>query len=439
MFIGKGNYLRAIFLVCLQCIKRESFKIPVLSFLLQATSMTLGFVTSFLLARALGSSGYGEYTYIFAWAILAASCLSACFDKMLTRQFARHIATGEREEGLLRGLWQIAWVSVCTVSLLGVLLCGVFAFWEGTLYRSSLPFFALMSVPLLAMGQIGQALVRGRGLVILAQVPDLLIRPLGLLLGVVICFCIDELSPSVVGKFQLVGIGLSFALTYYWVYQLARHWRAAFQYDWASWLPSFRWFALLGIVGLLNNRIDVLMLGYLGDSASVGIYNIAARFSDMLKMPLVAVNAVLAPQFAALFAQQKFEDIQKVARLHSWAALGIGFFIFVLFVLGGKYFLSCFGRDFIRGYGVLLLLSAGQLVNLACGSVGNVLQMSGYDKYVFWGVAWACLLQIILNYCLIPIWGIYGGAMASAVSVIFWNAFLTVVLKNKMNIRTSVW
>ena len=83
-----------------------------------------------------------------------------------------------------------------------------------------------------------------------------------------------------------------------------------------------------------------------------------------------------------------------------------------------------------------MILTIGQSVNAVSGSVGYILQMTG-KEIVFQNIVTASvMLNIILNIILIPLFGITGAAVASAASMIFWNAVSAVYIVKSEKIIT---
>jgi lipopolysaccharide/colanic/teichoic acid biosynthesis glycosyltransferase len=57
---------------------------------------------------------------------------------------------------------------------------------------------------------------------------------------------------------------------------------------------------LASILQLLNLRLDVLMVGALAGPAPLGIYFVAHRYAELLRLPPVALSFVLQPRYSAL-------------------------------------------------------------------------------------------------------------------------------------------
>ena len=98
--------------------------------------------------------------------------------------------------------------------------------------------------------------------------------------------------------------------------------------------------------------------------------------------------------------------------------------------------LSIFGEDFIIGKNALLILLIGQSVSVMSGSVGFILQMTGKEK-IFQNILFlALLVNIGLNILLIPTYGILGAAIASTISIVFWNLTSVVYIYKEYQVLT---
>ncbi len=86
------------------------------------------------------------------------------------------------------------------------------------------------------------------------------------------------------------------------------------------------------------------------------------------------------------------------------------------------------------GAKVLTGLDVGQFVNVAAGSVGLILIMTGHEDDTFKGLVVATIANVILNALLIPIWGLEGAAAANAVSMIIWNILLGIRVHRRLGI-----
>jgi len=196
--------------------------------------------------------------------------------------------------------------------------------------------------------------------------------------------------------------------------------------------PLF-WVAMLHIAMAWT---DTLLLGIWLDNRAVGIYGIAMRVSVMISFVLVSVNSIIAPKFAALHADGAMRELGDLARRAARLMAGVTLPFFLLFLLFPKWVLAIFGDDFGAGATVLAILSVGQFVNVATGSVGYLLIMSGHEKLIRNNTIISAALNLVLNVLLIPRFGIVGAAIASATSLAALNLISAAMVYSSLSIMT---
>jgi O-antigen/teichoic acid export membrane protein len=76
-----------------------------------------------------------------------------------------------------------------------------------------------------------------------------------------------------------------------------------------------------------------------------------------------------------------------------------------------------FGPDFVIGYQAMIILCIGQMINAGSGSVGFMLIMTGRPLANTFNSWISCLINVLLNFFLIPRYGIIGAAVAVALSI----------------------
>jgi len=141
---------------------------------------------------------------------------------------------------------------------------------------------------------------------------------------------------------------------------------------------------------------------------------------------------MIAPKFSELYYSGKLNELFQVARKSTkmifWSTAPI---LISLIVFGKFVLLNFFGLNFIKSYTPLLIIIVGQFINAICGPVGYFLNMTGNERFVSFVILISCIINIVLGYALIPKYGINGSAVASAISIIFWNLTMVSFVKIK--------
>lgn len=189
-------------------------------------------------------------------------------------------------------------------------------------------------------------------------------------------------------------------------------------------------------MNVIMGQTDVVMLGILRNTNEVGIYSIVMALVSLTSFVLVSVNSMMAPNISELFhSGQKSElknIVQRTSKLMFWATLPI----IVFLILFGEYLLAIFGNEFKIGFIALCILTLGQFINAMTGSVGNVLNMLGYQKLLQNIVISSAVINIVLNYLLIPRYGIEGAAIASFISMTYLNIVSVLYVRKKVGFYT---
>lgn len=198
-------------------------------------------------------------------------------------------------------------------------------------------------------------------------------------------------------------------------------------------LPMF----LTSLMQIVISETDTVMLGIMTESSDVGVYSIAFKLAAFTSFFLGIVNSLVAPKFSQLFHQGEFKQLEELAKNTARTMVLLTFPIVVIFILFGSYLLGVFGDEFSQGYLTFVFIVIGQLVNVMAGSVGFFLNMTGHQVNFNKIVSAGAGLNIVLNYLLIPQFGIEGAAIASMLSLTFWNISAAVYTKRKFGFHVG--
>jgi len=195
-------------------------------------------------------------------------------------------------------------------------------------------------------------------------------------------------------------------------------------------------FFLVTALSQLSPLLTSLLLGVKGTAGDVGIFNVAAKIAGLLSLPLLAVNMVSAPVFADLHDKNDRKIIQQTAtqttRLIFWTSLPL----LVCCLAAPSWMMEQFGSSFGAGSTALIYIAIAQFVNAASGSVGVILQMTGHQRIWATILFFTTLLNVILIYWLVPLYGINGAAISLMTVMIINNIAGAAYLRLKLGIRT---
>jgi O-antigen/teichoic acid export membrane protein len=401
----------------------------------------LTLLTSVVLARSLGAKGYGAYAYAVSWVSLLLIPATMGLDTLLTREAARCRTTDNWP--VLKGV--LSWSDHVVLPAALMIAAGIAAavwLWAESLdpivvdcLWASIPL-----LPVMAVIQLRGGSTRGLGKVIAAQVPMLVVLPLVFLGAVLVLHLVADLSAPRVVALRTAGAVLAAAVAVWLLHRiLPAEVRSALpEYHRRSWLKSAVPFLFLNAAVILNQQVGVVMLGSMVGPAAAGVYDVARRMAMLVSFVLLAVNMPLGPIVANLYARGEIERLQRIvvkgARV---AAAGSCVIAFALIILG-PWILRLFGEGFTAGLPVLTILCLGEILSAAAGSVGLVLNMTGHERDTLRGVGVAAIGNVLLSALLIPLWGIFGAALAGAISTALWNVLLIIWMRRHVGLNSTV-
>lgn len=396
------------------------------AFALKALGVLLSFILNLLIARKLGPSATGQFYLTLTAASIAGviGCLG------LENTFLRHVSAGVslNNWGAIKGLYSKGLLIALPFSV--VLTAGMFYFsLPIAIYVFNKPGLApiikimsmatLPTVLILLHAELLKGLQRTFFYLLIHSIS---VPAISILAFFVLCLRMDlGVTGAVWGHLlascltALLGVSL-----WRWISQTKTRqvkglfeWRQIFK----SNMPLF-WVTLMNFIMMWSTT---LFLGVYGNSNEVGIYATAYRVSLLTSFVLIAVNTVAAPKYAELYSLNQMQRLEETALASVKVLLLFSVPPLILFIFFPHWIMGFFGNEFSQGGRCLSILACGQFINVATGSVGYILMMSGHEKLMRNAITVSGVLNVVLNLILVPRYGIIGGAAATAISVSILN------------------
>ncbi|MFO7971299.1 MAG: DUF368 domain-containing protein, partial [Desulfobacterales bacterium] len=349
------------------------------SLILKIIYTGISFLIAVALARLLGAEGYGIYAYAYAVVILLALPAHAGLPNLVVRETARGMAANQpsRVQGIWRWSARLAGLISLTLALLTSL---VLIIWKGGRMGAGewTMAWALALIPLVALGNLRGAALRGLHRIVSGQLPGFVIRPalFLLLLGGLALVDNRQFNPPQAMALHVLAAAIAFGAGVWLLWrnmpQPVR--QAQPRFEGRAWFASTLPLAFIASMQLVNNHADILVLGFFKPSDQVGIYRVAVQVAALSSFGLQAVNAVVAPRFAKLYTQGNMERLQRLVTGSARVVFVFNLLTVVFFFALGRPLLGLvFGGVFVNSYVPLVILMAGQMVNSAAGSVAFLL------------------------------------------------------------------
>ncbi len=404
-------------------------------------SLPLGYYTLVLLARLYGAEAMGTYTLAaYLMATLAVLCRLG-LDTGILRFFSALGRQGGR--GSLMGLLRPSLLLVAGLSsVAGFGLWAGQAWLAGRFQAPQLPSLLVWTPVLLPLAAVSGVL--GEALRALGGVRWMVITQDGLFPAVLLGLLLSlagvaatlgnpawVLGLALFGSHLLAAMGLAVGLA---GRLLARPAGGCPGSGAALLRYSFPLF-LSAVLMLAYGSLDSLILGWFQPPQQVAYFESAARTALLVSLPLIAVNAVAPPFFSRLHAQGELPLLEALARASARWAYYLALPLTLGCLLLAPEILGWFGSGFQEGCWALRLLALAQLVNVASGSVGILLAMTGHQIVLTRVLALAGLGGLPLMALAAAGWGLTGLAAAKALWLVAVNLLLSLAVWRCLGIK----
>lgn len=379
----------------------------------------LAYLLQIVLARALGASDYG--TFSFAWSLVTIGGFLATlgFGQIAVRFLAQYQQAGQHglARGFLRAGLMATFLGSLTMAGMAIILSPVIEAGYGHLCRTVLG-IGLIALPFFALTDFMEGVARSQGWTIRALVPPYLVRQGAIIALVVLAtFAGGGQMNAETAMFAALAATITAMLVQagLLVNDVDRVFPPA---EPASDIPEWRSAAiptLLSDLALLaRQNIDLIVLGLLAPAASVGLYFAATRLASLLGLIDFAVGAAFGHRFARVHDANR--DPRALAPVYAEArrlTFLPGLAAAVLLIALAPFILKLFGPDFEAAVlPTRILLLAGAL-KLALGPAEDMLNMAGQPESVWRANAVGALVMAILCLLLARDLGPAGAAIAA--------------------------
>jgi len=178
------------------------------------------------------------------------------------------------------------------------------------------------------------------------------------------------------------------------------------------------------LLWLVNLRLDFLILGVLAGPAVLGLYAVASKCAELMRLPAIAVNYVLYPRFAR--SERAVADAQ--ARRLLWRACAMTVAAAPVMAVGAAIGLPLlYGQEFRGAVLPACLLLIGLAFEGATAVSSGYLRGIGRPGVNSAGMAAGVAVTVVLDVLLIPRHGAAGAAVASSAAYLTTTSVLVVL------------
>ena len=190
---------------------------------------------------------------------------------------------------------------------------------------------------------------------------------------------------------------------------------------------------------MINYQADTLLIGYFLTVTDVGYYAVAVGLSRFFWLVPQAIQTITYPATSEYWANNNHGALNKMidksikytAYILLPIGLGVGFFAKDIVTL-------IFGDSFVHAVLPLQILIIGTVIFGLVKAIGSSLPGIGRVDVNFKVTSFGAMVNIILNFLLIPIYGIVGAAIATTTSFVIISLSIIYLTITIMHIKIDV-
>lgn len=220
------------------------------------------------------------------------------------------------------------------------------------------------------------------------------------------------------------------AISLLWVYRRSRGQKLTVSFAAGKNILKYSYhFILSGLMATIYSEMDKIMLGQMMSDTAVGYYTAAVKISTMWSFILMAFINSARPVIISSRSNSQEQYIKQLKRLYA-SIIWIGIVVAFCFTVGGKWLVYLmYGAEYMPATSTLQI-SAWQTMFAMLGSARGIwIVCENKGKYVKYYLGIGAVINIILNYMLIPVYGAGGAAVATLATQMFTAVFAPLIFK----------
>jgi lipopolysaccharide/colanic/teichoic acid biosynthesis glycosyltransferase len=184
---------------------------------------------------------------------------------------------------------------------------------------------------------------------------------------------------------------------------------------------------------LMNLRFDFILLGALAGPAVLGIYAVASKFAELMRLVPTALNYVLYPRFARLGADEATTEARRLMPRSTALTLMLTPFLMIATFIGLP---LLYGKAFRSAVMPAEIIIIGLSIEGAAAVASAFLLGRGRPGLNSVGMGIGAILTVTLDIILIPRYGALGGAITSAVTYLTTTTVLVMLARHQFRLIT---
>ena len=193
--------------------------------------------------------------------------------------------------------------------------------------------------------------------------------------------------------------------------------------------------AVSAMAYFVMQSIDVIILAIYEGFDKLAYYSVSVKLATLIALALLSVNIVVAPKIAELYEKKKTKEMQEIIKKSTRIIFIISVVTLLFLVFFSETILGLFGQNYLVAKQALIILIFAQFFNSLSGPGAIYLNMTKRQGVLNKILLTGLIVNIGLNFYLIPSYGISGAAIATLISFVFWNLIIILYIYHKDRVK----
>ncbi|TWC00681.1 O-antigen/teichoic acid export membrane protein [Bradyrhizobium macuxiense] len=420
----------------LQMFRRDVTRGVAGTILLKVGSGGLAFALFSLAARAMTPDAFGDFATLLSIAQIASVVGLAGQELLLVRFLNEYEVRGQAEftKGvLLSSLRNSAIGMLISIAAIAAVATLRGEWW---LLILSVSAFTAVNAGLMLGSQIARSLVSilmGEGN------REFFWRVAVVLILIAVLFSHRQLTPAELFTAMSVAMALGLVVQIVSIVRVLPNLRSVTaRFETSRWNRSAFRFWLASILEAANQYFDVILVYWMLDPATAGVYFAASRLANIFAMLSAALYTFGARRLPSLYFSKNHRELEHTLKLMAEVTALCVLSGLVIVWVGAPYLLGLFGPHFAAQQWVLIVLAIGTAFQAAGGPSAAVLQLTGHERDYVPVVAANVALRLLGFVVLIPWLGVLGAAISATASLVIATIALNVLCRRRTGVDPSV-
>jgi O-antigen/teichoic acid export membrane protein len=191
---------------------------------------------------------------------------------------------------------------------------------------------------------------------------------------------------------------------------------------------------------MIIGGMDQILLGSMVGLKVLGTYALGFFMATMIQIPFRSIVQITYPIFSEAWQQNDIDRIKKVNKDSALNILFIGCFLFILLWANINNIIQLLPEAYHADLAIIVLwIGLGKLFDMSTGLNEQIILTSPYYRITVILVLVQAIATILLNYFLIAVYGAVGAAIATCLTLFFYNLSKSFFLWFQFRLQPYSW